>query len=168
MQRRFDNFFITSLSTEALHFMENTSLIQQQKERQKRIFATSAKQCSRDVFQVLTPHTYPLIIAPTVSNTYTRVSNYHFCQVRTIFLWTMTGIFYIQHIVILQVGMIRRYNVLTPSWRRSIRGSLPGVIFYLDDITIDGDIISVKYLGPWQMVDNGYVRVPTTIPPLMQ
>ena len=43
--------------------------------------------------------------------------------------------------------------------------SLPDVLFYLDDITVDGEIIAVKYQGTWQMVDNGYIKVPTAIPP---
>ena len=41
--------------------------------------------------------------------------------------------------------------------------TLPDAIFYLDNITVDSEIISVKYLGPWQMIDNGYIRVPTAI-----
>ena len=44
--------------------------------------------------------------------------------------------------------------------------SLLDIIFYLNDITsIDSEIISVKYLGLWQMVDSGYIRIPTAIPP---
>ena len=35
-----------------------------------------------------------------------------------------------------------------------------------DRRAVHSEIIPVKYLGPWQMVDNGYVRVPTAIPPL--
>ena len=41
--------------------------------------------------------------------------------------------------------------------------SLPEVIFYLDNITVEGEIIAVKYQGTWQMVDNGYIKVPTAI-----
>eukprot|EP00957_Ditylum_brightwellii_P211870 15366702-Ditylum_brightwellii.AAC.2 len=29
----------------------------------------------------------------------------------------------------------------------------------------DGDIITVTYIGPWGLVDNGYLKWPSTIPP---
>ena len=44
--------------------------------------------------------------------------------------------------------------------------SLPDAVLNLDYITVDNEILAVKYQGTWQMVDNGYVRVPIAIPPL--
>ena len=44
--------------------------------------------------------------------------------------------------------------------------SLPKMFFFnLDDITVDGEIVAVKYLGAWQMVYNGYINCTTAIPP---
>ena len=43
--------------------------------------------------------------------------------------------------------------------------TLPDTFLNLGDITIDSEIIAVKYQGTWQMVDNGYVKIPTAIPP---
>ena len=37
--------------------------------------------------------------------------------------------------------------------------------FYLNNIKVDGEVVAVKYLGAWQMVDNGYINWTTAIPP---
>lgn len=44
--------------------------------------------------------------------------------------------------------------------------SLPADVgFYLNNIKVDGEVVAVKYLGAWQMVDNGYINWTTAIPP---
>ena len=41
------------------------------------------------------------------------------------------------------------------------------IVFELDDI-LDGNRIKVKYQGPWNLVDNGYIHWSTCIPPMKQ
>ena len=43
---------------------------------------------------------------------------------------------------------------------------LDDVTFELVEADKDGNIVFVKYEGAWLIVDNGYLRWPTTVPPL--
>ena len=42
---------------------------------------------------------------------------------------------------------------------------LDNILFELDDY-YDGNKIKVKYQGPWNLVDNGYICWSTCIPPM--
>ena len=45
---------------------------------------------------------------------------------------------------------------------------LDGVTFELVESDKDGNIVFVKYEGAWLIVDNGYLRWPTTVPPFKE
>ena len=38
--------------------------------------------------------------------------------------------------------------------------------FELFELDRDGNIVSIKYLGAWFLVDNGYLEWSTTVPPM--